>query len=149
MECFAHRASGGAVRPFVKFPFLIPTQLIELGESQKFTTSHFVKTKPVNETHPHATDEWPYSAVMIMMGKVQQIDRVVRPPIGVAGLHNRIEVRHRVGLIHSYAPHESKGNARPIHIEDIHEESEHVGVNVAAPVERKRGDFRQKILGVT
>lgn len=59
LKAFAHRQARAAVNPFVEFPFLTFSQVVELGEFQQFAAGNFVEAKTVKETHPHAADERP------------------------------------------------------------------------------------------
>ena len=136
------------MRPFVKLPFVVASELVELREAQQLAAGDIMKTEPVDEPHPHAADERPDAAIVVVVRQVEQVDGVIGAPIGVAGLDHRIEVGDGPGLVDADAPHEAKRGARAVHVEEVHQEGEDVGVDVAAPVEREGRDLGDEVLGV-
>ncbi len=119
LETFAHGLAGAAVDPFVEFPLLIFAEPVELRELEQLAAGDFVKAEPVNEPHPHAADEGPDAAVVIMPRQVQQIDRVIGAPVGVAGLHRRVQIGHGPGIVDADGPHELERDARAVHVEHV------------------------------
>src|SRR6185437_16357741 len=62
LKGFSHRPTGAAVNPFVEFPVLVFAETIDLRELEQFPAGHIAQTQPVDEAHPHATDERPDAA---------------------------------------------------------------------------------------
>jgi len=51
----------------VELPFLVAAELVELGEAQQLAAGDLVEAEPVDEAHPHAPDERPDAAVVVVV----------------------------------------------------------------------------------
>ncbi|HUL66873.1 MAG TPA: hypothetical protein VLW55_19895 [Burkholderiaceae bacterium] len=107
-----------------------------------------VQAEPVDESHPEAADERPDAAVVIVVGQVQEVDRVVRAPVRIARLHDRVEVCHGPRAVDPDTPHEMERLARALEVEQIHQECQDVREQVAAPAEREGRHFRKQVLRI-
>ncbi len=58
-----------------------------------------MEPEPVDEAHPHTTDERSDATVVVMVREVEEVDVVVGAPIGGAGLDDGIEIGGRPRLV--------------------------------------------------
>src|SRR5688572_1701524 len=148
LKRLAHRTARAAVKPFVEFPVVVFADTICMREFEQFSAGHIPQSEAMDEAHPHAANEWPDAAVVIVAGKVEQVHRVIGAPVRVARLHGRIQIGHRKRLVHADAPHKFEGGARAIHVKHVADEGLNVAEDVAPPVESERRDFGEQVTSI-
>ncbi len=79
----AHGTTGFSVSPFVELPLVRHAELVELCDFDEFLKCNISETQSVDKPNPLGADEWPNPAVVVVVRQVEQIDRVVTPPVGV------------------------------------------------------------------
>src|SRR5690606_1684522 len=101
-----------------------------------------MKTEAVDEPDPHAADERPDAAIVIMVRQVEKFHRIIGAPVGIAGLYDRVKIRDGPRIMHADAPHEAESGAGAFDVEQLDKEREDDSENVAPPVEREGRDLR-------
>src|SRR5690606_10704060 len=105
----AHGSSRFSMTPFVKFPFMMHSQSVEPCKLMELFEGEFPHAEFVDVPHPDATDKMPDAAIVIVIRKVEKVDRVIRPPVRVAGRYSGINIFHGKGLIDTGSPDKSEG----------------------------------------
>jgi len=70
--------------PFIELPGVFPAESVDLGELHELVACDLMQAEAVDEADPQAADEGPGAAVVIVVGQVEQVDRVVGASVGIA-----------------------------------------------------------------
>ncbi len=84
--------------PLVELPLFVDSQPVHLGQFHQLLPRLFLPPRLYQHSHVKAAHKGPDAAVVVLFGQVQVVVAVVLPPVLAAGVDDRMQHPHRVGL---------------------------------------------------